>query len=67
MRFQLTADWNITGVLLPAGTIIDTTDPNCPAKDLTIPINARCLDAESWQAQLAAYPDAKHLLGGAWQ
>jgi hypothetical protein len=65
MRYQITADWPKAG--LKAGEIIDTADPNCPAKGLTIPINARCLDAESWEAQLRAYPDQKHLLGGGWQ
>ena len=66
MRYQIIADWAIAGGLLKAGAIIDTADSNCPARDLTIPITARCLDQESWDAQVAAYPDQKHLLGGAW-
>ena len=29
--------------------------------------NATPLDEEAWQAQLAAYPDHRYLLGGGWQ
>jgi len=67
MRFQITADWALAGVLLPAGTIIDTADPDCPAKGLTIPLTATPLDQESWEEQLRLYPDHRHLLRGAWQ
>jgi hypothetical protein len=37
------------------------------AKGKTIPIDATPLDEEAWQAQLRAYPDHRHLLGGGWQ
>jgi hypothetical protein len=69
MKFRITRDWPIAGgrKFLPAGTIVDTSDPKCPAKGLTIPINATCLDEESWRTQLALYGEQhKHLLGGGW-
>jgi len=56
--------WRVAGVLIPSGTIVE--DQNW-AKGLTIPINATPLDQEAWEAQLKAYPDHKHLLGGGWQ
>jgi len=66
MRYQITADWNIAGGLLKAGTVVDTSAQDCPVKGQTIPLTARPLDEDAWQAQLAAYPDAKHLFPGGW-
>jgi hypothetical protein len=60
----------VGAALIPAGTVIDFAKRDQwskLAKDKTIPINATPLDQEAWQAQLAAYPDQKHLLGGGWQ
>jgi len=71
MRYRIEPPgWRIAGgsEFLPAGTIVDTADPNCPAKELTPPINARALDQAAWQALLEAYgSEHKHLLGGGWQ
>jgi len=69
MRYRIQPPgWPIAGGnrFLTAGTIVDTDDPNCPARDLAIPINAQCLDEESWLEQLRLYGDHKHLLGGGW-
>jgi hypothetical protein len=66
MRFRLSTAWEGA----PAGTIIDTSKRDRwseLAKGKTIPFNATPLDEEAWQAQLRAYPDQKHLLGGGWQ
>jgi hypothetical protein len=63
MRFQITEDF----AGLKAGAVVDTSEPDCPAKDLTIPLSARPLDEAAWQAQVAAYPDHRYLLGGGWQ
>ena len=36
MRYRIEPPgWPVAGVLLPAGTIIDTSDPDCLAKDQT--------------------------------
>jgi len=60
--------WRVAGVLLPAGTIINTDDADCIAKELTIPINATPLDQAAWDAQLAAYGEEyRHLLRGGWR
>jgi hypothetical protein len=68
MKFQITGrGWLLSGVLAPAGTIIDAkgTDRwSLAARGKGIPLNATPLDEEAWQAQPAAYPDQKHLLGG---
>lgn len=69
MRFQITGQgWPLQGgaALAPAGTVIDWSANDhfsVYARGLTIPINATALDDEAWQAQLAAYPDHRHLLG----
>jgi hypothetical protein len=55
---------------VPSGTIIDFAKRDHwskLAKGKVIPLNATCLDEEAWQAQLQAYPDQKHLLGGGWE
>jgi hypothetical protein len=70
MRFKLSQAWPLDAVLCPAGTIIDASVNDYwsrRAKGKTIPINATPLDDEAWQAQLRAYPDHRHLLGGGWQ
>ena len=72
MRFRLNSDWALFGGtwIVPAGTIIDTSIDDQwsrRARGLPPPINAVPLDEEAWQAQLRAYPDQKHLLGGGWQ
>ena len=71
MRYRIEPPgWRIAGgnKFLPAGTIVDTSDPDCPAKGLTPPINARALDQGAWEALLTAYgSEHRHLLGGGWQ
>jgi len=70
MRYRLSSAWPMGAVLCPAGTVIDANANDRwsqLAKGKTIPINATPLDDEAWQAQLRAYPDQKHLLGGGWQ
>jgi len=70
MRYRLSSAWPLSGALLcPAGTVLDFSKPDkwtVLAKGKTIPINATPLDAEAHEAQLKAYPDAKHLLSGGW-
>jgi hypothetical protein len=62
MRFQVTgAGWPLSGGawLAPAGTIFDYDAPNMWTALVArgvIPLNATPLDAEAYQAQLAAYP-----------
>jgi hypothetical protein len=72
MRFRLNSAWPLfDGTwIVPADTIIDTSANDqwsVRARGQTIPFSAQPLDQEAWEAQLAAYPDAKHLLGGGWQ
>jgi hypothetical protein len=69
MRYRLSSAWHVGAVLCPANTIIDTSiDDHWSrlAKGKTIPFNAVALDAEAYEAQLKAFPDAKHLLSGGW-
>jgi hypothetical protein len=69
MRFQITgAGWPLDGGarLCPSGTIIDYSQSDTwtqHARGKGIPITATPLDDEAWQAQLAAYPYHRHLLG----
>jgi hypothetical protein len=71
MRFRITGQgWRLGDALVPADTVIDASAKDRwsqRAKGKVIPLNATPLDEEAWQAQLAAYPDQKHLLGGGWQ
>jgi hypothetical protein len=70
MRFRLMEGWQLGDALVPADTVIDLAKHDRwskLAKGKVIPLNATCLDDEAWQAQLAAYPDHRHLLGGGWQ
>jgi len=70
MRFRITGQgWRLGDTLVPADTVIDfarSDQWSKRAKGKPIPLNAQPLDEEAWQAQVRAYPDAKHLLGGAW-
>jgi hypothetical protein len=62
--------WRLGDAVVPANTVIDASAKDRwsqRAKGKVIPFNATPLDEEAWQAQLAAYPDHKHLLGGGWQ
>ena len=70
MKFRIEPPgWPLAGGnrFVPSGTVFDFAIPE--HKELAqglIPINATCLDQEAWEAQLAAYPDHRHLLGGGW-
>jgi hypothetical protein len=70
MRFRLSSDWRVGAALCPEGTVIDASASDrwsLVAKGKTIPFDATPLDEEAWQAQLRAYPEHRHLLGGGWQ
>jgi hypothetical protein len=74
MKFQITGKgWALSGGtwIVPSGTIINSASDDVwsvRARGQTIPINAVPLDAQAWEAQLAAYgADHRHLLGGGWQ
>jgi hypothetical protein len=72
MRYRLSSPWSLHGGVwpAPAGTIIDANSNDQwsqRAKGNVIPLTAVALDQEAWEAQLKAYPDHRHLLGGAWQ
>jgi hypothetical protein len=71
MRFRITGQgWRCGDALVPADTVIDFAKRDQwskLAKGKTIPLSATPLDEEAWQAQLSAYPDHRHLLGGGWQ
>ena len=70
MRFRIIGTgWRIGDALVPADTIIDASAKDRwskLARGLTPPLSAQPLDREALEAQVAAYPDAKHLLSGAW-
>jgi hypothetical protein len=71
MKFRITGQgWRLGDALVPANTVIDLAKRgqwSQRAKGKVIPINATPLDEEAWQAQLAAYGEHRHLLGGGWQ
>jgi hypothetical protein len=72
MKFRITSPWSLFGStwIVPADTIIDASSNDRwsqRAKGKVIPLNAVPIDAEAYEAQLKAYPDSKHLLGGGWQ
>ena len=70
MRFRLTEDWRLGDALVvPANTVLDFAKSDQwsrRAKGKVIPLTATPLDREALEAQVAAYPDHKHLLPGAW-
>jgi hypothetical protein len=70
MKFRVAqSGWRLGDALVPANTIIDASAKDRwsqRAKGKVIPINATPLDQEAWEAQLAAYPEHRHLLGGGW-
>jgi hypothetical protein len=69
MKFRLTQSWPLDGGAwtAPAGTVFDydgTPDHwTTRAPRGSIPVNATPLDQESWDAQQAAFPEHRHLLG----
>jgi hypothetical protein len=70
MRFKLSSDWRVGTALCPADTVLDFSKPDkwtALAKGKTIPFDAMPLDVEAYEAQLKAFPDAKHLLSGGWE
>jgi hypothetical protein len=57
MKFQLLGDWPVGQFCIPAETIIDGANPlwnNIPLP-LPMPLNARCLDQEAYDAMVAWY------------
>jgi len=70
MKYRVNSPWQLGAALIPSGVVIDASASDrwsLIAKGKVIPLTAVCLDDEAWQAQLRAYPDQKHLLGGGWQ
>jgi hypothetical protein len=70
MKFRLSSSWRIGPWVAPADTVIDTSADEVwsrRAKGKTIPFDAVPMDAEAYEAQLKAFPDAKHLLSGGWE
>ena len=71
MRFRITGQgWQLgDGAIVPVDTVIDASASDRWSKragGLPPPLDAVPLDQEALQAQLAAYPDHKHLLAGGW-
>jgi hypothetical protein len=70
MKFRTTQNWRLGDVVVPAGAVIDFSKSDRWSKLVKgekIPLTAVCLDQESWEQQQREYPDAGHLLGGAWR
>jgi len=69
MKFRITgAGWQIGVALCPAGTVVDFDKPDQWTRLAKgkVPFDAVPLDEPAWRAQLEAFPEHKHLLGGAW-
>jgi len=70
MIYELLADWSVGSVTVAKGTVLDFDHPgsveSSVGRDTCPPLFAKAMDQEAFEAQVAAYPDAKHLLGGAW-
>jgi len=69
MRFRTTQEWRLDNIRVPANTIIDASADDRwskRARGLPPPFTAVALDREALEAQVQAYPDAKHLLAGGW-
>ena len=70
MKFRLTQPWQLDAVIAPVGTVIDANGDDYwaqQARGKVIPFTCVALDVEAYEAQLKAYPDAKHLLSGGWE
>ena len=71
MKFRITGQgWRLgDDAIVPAGAIIDASASDRWSKrvrGLPPPLDAVPLDREALEAQVAAYPEHKHLLSGAW-
>jgi len=70
MKFRITgAGWQLGVALCPAGTIVDfdnKSDQWTRVAQGKVPFDAVALDQAGYEAQLQAFPESKHLLGGAW-
>jgi len=71
MIYQVLQDWEVGSVVVAKGTILNFDNPgsveSSVGRDRSPPLFSRALDDEAYQAQLKAYPDSVHLLGGAWR
>jgi hypothetical protein len=68
MRWELTAPWpGPRGILIPAGTIIDGTDPQWNGEPLPfpLPMEAKALDQAAADALARWHPHHLHLLHAA--
>ena len=69
MRFRVMQGWQLADVLVPANTIVDGAANDQwseRARGLPPPLDAVPLDREALEAQVAAYPEHRHLLRGGW-
>ena len=70
MIYEVLQDWPVGDVVVAKGTILNFDNPgsieSAVGRDRSPPLFARAMDQEAFEAQVAAYPDAKHLLPGAW-
>jgi hypothetical protein len=71
MKYEVLHDWKVGDVVVTKGTVLDFDNPRSQfegvvGRDRCPPLAARAMDQEAFEAQVRAYPDAKHLLGGAW-
>ena len=71
MIYEVLQDWEVGDVVVAKGTILNFDNPqsieSAVGRDRSPPLFARAMDDEAYQAQLKAYPDSVHLLGGAWK
>ena len=70
MIYEVLQDWEVGSVVVAKGTILDFDNPrsveSSVGRDRSPPLFAKAMDQEAFEAQLRAFPDAKHLLPGGW-
>jgi hypothetical protein len=70
MRYRITGQWRLGDAVAPSGVVIDANANDRWSKrvrGLVPPLDAVPLDQAAYEAQLAAYPDHRHLLRGGWR